>query len=474
MHWEWYDLFLAQLRGDIRHLAIQAPKSHAKSTIFSKVLPLYLTCVPDAGDGVRAKMGPNVRIVNGSVNSDLAEQFLLSARSELERNELLIEDFGPFRPTNTMGEKWTQSRLIVAQRTATSQSPTWRAVGTGKPVQGGRSDWCIGDDICDIDNSSSLLQRNHLETWFEGDFMGTLEPDEPAGAGGHAIIIGTAKHADDELHRLEKRSRQPGSGWVFRRYDAIVDEEQRKTLWPARWSWDALAAKRLDIGGPAFNRDFRNIATLGSGWNFFPPEDLRIATDPELTSLLVINAVDDDDLVAWAELLPERALTWARRYTTHRYVHAWDLADKSDYVVGTTWDVSTMPRATMIEFERFRRKGWAFNKARIRARHQKYNTMLTGIDSTGVGDAILDDLSDIRAEGMNFAGGRKAEGLGVWQRLINLQQVRWPHIGPWLEEHASYHVEDKDLVQDCVMSGVVFAWFMRSGIMLPVPASAYR
>jgi hypothetical protein len=224
-------------------------------------------------------------------------------------------------------------------------------------------------------------------------------------------------------------------------------------------------------------------AIIDAGGEFFSAEDLADACDSDLNDMLRVHALDDDDLVAWAELFPiaeegviaaSRYTPWARRFATHRYVHAWDLADRSDWTVGTTWDISDRPRATMVEFERFHRKGWGYVKARIRERHRKYNTTLTGVDCTGVGDAILDDLADIRAEGMNFAGGRKDEGLGVWQRYINLRQVRWPSIGPWIDEHAFYNRDDKDLVTDCVMSGVVFAWFMRNGILMPPPASAYR
>jgi phage terminase large subunit-like protein len=279
-HWDWYDLFLAQLRGEIRHLAIMAPKDHAKSTIFSKVIPLYLTCVPEI-PGAVAKHGPNVRIINGSVNSELAEQFFLANRNELERNELLIEDFGPFRPERTDGGKWTQSRVIV-RRSSTSQSPTWRAVGTGKPVQGGRSDWVFADDISDLENSATQLQRDKVGNWFDGDLLGTLAPDEPVGAGGHALVIGTAKHRDDQMHRLEKKSKEPGSGWTFRRYDAVVDEANKVTLWPMRWSWDALMAKKTDVGSVTFNRDYRNVA-VNDETALFKMELLGQAFRPELT-----------------------------------------------------------------------------------------------------------------------------------------------------------------------------------------------
>jgi hypothetical protein len=242
VHLEWYKIFLRMVRGDLRYVGIQAPKSHAKSTIFTKISTLWLTCVTD----------PNLRIINASVNSELAERFMRANRRELESNELLIEDFGPFKPDQP--EKWTQSELIV-RRTSTSQSPTWRAVGSAKPVQGGRSDWAMGDDLADLENSMTQRQRDKLQEWVDGDLLGTLEPD------GRALIVGTAKHNDDVLMRIEKKSKLPGSQWHFWRFDAIVDEERKITLWPARWSWDALMAKKAVVGSMTFNRDYRNVAT---------------------------------------------------------------------------------------------------------------------------------------------------------------------------------------------------------------------
>jgi hypothetical protein len=240
-HLEWYALFLAQMSGQIRHVCLMAPKSHAKSTVIGKVIPLYATCV----------LNPELRMIGAGVNAALAERFLRANRRELESNELLIEDFGPFKPE--MPEKWTQTELIV-RRGSGSASPTWRAVGSGMPVQGGRADLIIGDDVADIDNSMTQLQRDRLQEWFDGDLMGTLEPT------GHAFVIGTAKHNDDLYARLEKKSKQPGSGWAFRRYDAIVDEQAHRTMWPARWSWEGLMEKKADVGSVTFNRDFRNVA----------------------------------------------------------------------------------------------------------------------------------------------------------------------------------------------------------------------
>src|SRR5579862_4005339 len=266
-HLDWYGIVLKMLAGELYHACIMAPKNHAKSTIFSKVVPLWLTCV----------VNPNFRTITASENQTLAERFMRANRREIETNGLLIEDFGPFKPDDP--EKWTQTELIV-RRTSTSPSPTWRAVGSGETVQGGRSDWVIGDDIADLENSRTQLQRERLVEWVDGDLLGTLEPQT-----GHGLFVGTAKNHGDLYHTFEKRAIEPGSGWYFKRYDAIIDEERKRTMWPARWPWDALMQKKASIasgGVLTFNRDYRNIA-VSDETSLFPMALLERAKNRDIT-----------------------------------------------------------------------------------------------------------------------------------------------------------------------------------------------
>ncbi|MGD0052332.1 MAG: hypothetical protein ABSD03_11035 [Vulcanimicrobiaceae bacterium] len=222
--------------------------------------------------------------------------------------------------------------------------------------------------------------------------------------------------------------------------------------------------------------------TDGDG-DFFDTEDLEIARTPlpgeiDLDDAYRVIAVDDDDIVAWAKLFPNpeaRDQEWRLRFPSHRYLHAWDLADKQDWAVGSTWDLS-MPRATLVEFERFHQKGWGRVKARIRDRQSRYGGK-SFLDLTGVGDAVGEDLQDIGAEGIVFTGGLKGTKhamLEHYKMLLNLRQVRWPDIGPWVGEHSWYAKDDAGLVKDCVMSGAIAGWFMRRAVISNAPASAYR
>jgi hypothetical protein len=330
-HLEWYDVVMRMMRGEIQNACIMAPKSHAKSTIFSKVVPLWLMCAID----------PNVRVIGASVNSTLAERFLRANRRELEKNELLIEDFGPFKPEDP--EKWTQTEFII-RRTSTSPSPSYRAVGSGETVQGGRSDWIFGDDIADLDNSRTQYQRDKLEEWVDGDLLGTLEP-----VTGHGLFVGTAKHNNDQYCRFEQRAQDPRSGWYFKRYDAIVDEEKQISLWPARWSWPALMQKKYSVaegGVITFNRDFRNIA-VNDETSLFPLALLERAKNRDLTFTRTYGTNDDETDVVTAGI--DLAVVEDERQAQ---------ATDSDYTVIQTWRIMPNGKRRLLWGER--KRGYDF------------------------------------------------------------------------------------------------------------------
>lgn len=214
-------------------------------------------------------------------------------------------------------------------------------------------------------------------------------------------------------------------------------------------------------------------AIVDAGGDFFTTTDLDAIVDADLNDVCY-TLFDDEDQPAYVELrFPqgrEHDQPWRLKYPSHRYVHGWDLADKRDWCVGTTFDVSTSPK-TLVEFERFNKKGWAFVYSRIRERHRRYNGS-TYVDTTGLGDVVVENLSDIGASGINFAGGRKDELLTNLQTAVQLREIRWPMIKPLYDEFAFYQRDDENLIQDCVMSCAVAAWFMRKA-GAPTPVGVY-
>ena len=153
----------------------------------------------------------------------------------------------------------------------------------------------------------------------------------------------------------------------------------------------------------------------------------------------------------------------------HRYCHGWDLARKRTFTVGITLDVTTKPYQ-LIAFERFQRE-WKDVYATIRLRHKEYGGEII-IDSTGLGDVILAELSDIRPVGFNFGdrGGKaKSELIANLEKMHALGEVAYPYIekieedgGLWtLQDELRNFYWDKNQECDAVMALALALWLAR-------------
>jgi hypothetical protein len=201
---------------------------------------------------------------------------------------------------------------------------------------------------------------------------------------------------------------------------------------------------------------------------FFAINSLEAARSEELTRQNKIHSTHRGE-IAHCEVWPgyEREISdgrpWISEYPTHRYIHFWDLARKQDWTVGRTLDCST-GKMSAIEFERFQGMDWDDVCHKIRQRHNKYkvsaiddfseggSSSRTYIDSTGVGDVILDQLRDIGAEGLLFTKQTKDETLAELQAALDMHELEYPDIPVEFDELKFYERDDQDLRQDCVIA----------------------
>ncbi|UCC43208.1 MAG: hypothetical protein JSU65_08650 [Candidatus Zixiibacteriota bacterium] len=89
------------------------------------------------------------------------------------------------------------------------------------------------------------------------------------------------------------------------------------------------------------------------------------------------------------------------------YISGWDLARKQTATVGITVSVVD-GYASVVELERFRRFDWTVVIQKIKERQNRYPGRLV-IDATGLGDVVVDQLSDYNPESVIFTANSKAE-----------------------------------------------------------------
>lgn len=225
-HREIYEMVGGELR-----VALAAPRGFAKSTISSKVYPLWLALF---------KKRKDICIISAS--EGLAVEHMRYIKQALESNELILGLWGSLK-----SDKWSETHIIVQHPDGTRVNI--RAKGAGGQLRGFRPDVVILDDIETDEGVESEDQRKKLKNWLFKACINTLLP------GGQLIIIGTILHPLSVLNELLDTP----NGWVKKKYTAYVDgvEDDDHVLWHARpHAW--LQQRKQEIGSFAFASEYMN------------------------------------------------------------------------------------------------------------------------------------------------------------------------------------------------------------------------
>ncbi len=228
LHNEWNNLLLD---NDI--LNIKAPRSHLKTFFFFESYALQL-----------CKFYPGIHIKYITSNDTLAIEKLSHIRRYLELpyfRDLLI---------NADVNSKTQLVLSGGQKIDAS--------GFSGKIRGGHPDIIILDDIIDMQVIYSDELNRKTKERLAMEVLPMAEPHTKI------ILIGTIQR-DDDLYSVDLSNVMEGKKYVSKSYDAIVDEENKITLFPEKWNWNELMAKKREVtefaGEKFFNKEYRNMAT---------------------------------------------------------------------------------------------------------------------------------------------------------------------------------------------------------------------
>jgi len=119
----------------------------------------------------------------------------------------------------------------------------------------------------------------------------------------------------------------------------------------------------------------------------------------------------------------------------HRYVQGVDLANMRDYFVATTLDTSDPRLAVQVRHDRLQKRGYAAYKGIIRSNYSAYNSARTLVDSTSLGESVVEDLRDIGAEGYKFSGSEaKYDIVHNLVRMFNEHRIVIPYQRELIDE----------------------------------------
>ncbi len=243
-------------------VVLSAPRGFSKSTLVSKIFPLWLSLY---------KKSTDICIISAS--ESLAIEHLRYIKQEIESNMFLNHLFGDMR-----SEKWTEDMCILAN------GVTIRAKGAGAQIRGFRPSCLILDDVETDESVESEEQRRKLKDWLFRACLNTLLPE------GKFLLIGTQLHP---LCVLSELLNDESKDWVKKTYQAYVDgiQEEGHELWPGARSHKWLQGRKGEIGTSAFSAEYMNNPMLNENspiqekhihyWDVLPEQlSVSIALDP--------------------------------------------------------------------------------------------------------------------------------------------------------------------------------------------------
>jgi len=199
---------------NVRNIFIVACRGSGKSTIITTSFPLW---------AILGKQKKKFVLILTQTKAQ-AKQHMMNLRYELEKQDLLKSDLGPFQEQQ---DEWGSGSLVFsnlnARITVASSEQAIRGIRHGEH----RPDLIILDDVEDMASAKTHEGRMKTFNWFTGEVL-------PAGdKNTRVVVVGNLLHEDSLLVRLGKGVRNGDLSGVFRSYPLLDDKGA--ILWPGKY-----------------------------------------------------------------------------------------------------------------------------------------------------------------------------------------------------------------------------------------------
>ena len=176
-----------------------------------------------------------------------AKQHMMNLRRELEGNQLLQNDLGPFQDES---DEWGSSSLVFPRLNARITAASTEQSIRGLRHNQYRPDLIIGDDVEDLASVKTREGRQKTHQWLTGEAI-------PAGdRNTRLVIVGNLLHEDSLLMRLKEDLSEGKIDGIFREYPLFDD--RGSVAWPGKYRTGAdIEAEKRKIGNEiAWQREY--------------------------------------------------------------------------------------------------------------------------------------------------------------------------------------------------------------------------
>lgn len=214
-------------RTDEKLFAVVSFRGSAKSTIFSLSYPIW---------AILGKQQKKFVLIISRTQVQ-ARQLLHNIKVELERNDLLKQDLGPFEEPQ---DEWRAASIVIPKYDARIMVLSADQSMRGLRHKSHRPDLIICDDIEDIASTKTQDNRDKTFNWFTGEIIPAGDLDTKI------ILIGNLVHDDSLMVRLREKIENNEVAGVFKAYPLI--NAQGECLWPEKFPDEAsLEALRKEV-----------------------------------------------------------------------------------------------------------------------------------------------------------------------------------------------------------------------------------
>ncbi len=200
--------------SDTENLYVVAFRGSGKSTMVTTAYPIW---------AILGKQQKKFCLIFCQTRTQ-AKQHMMNIRSELEGNDLLKRDLGPFQEQS---DEWGSYSLVFnksnARITVASTEQSIRGIRHNEH----RPDLIICDDVEDVQSTKTREGRDKTYQWLYGEVI-------PAGDRKTRLIaVGNLLHEDSLLMRIKDDIENKRSKGVFKQYPLL--DEDNICLWPGKY-----------------------------------------------------------------------------------------------------------------------------------------------------------------------------------------------------------------------------------------------
>ncbi|TXH01634.1 MAG: hypothetical protein E6P95_01475 [Candidatus Moraniibacteriota bacterium] len=153
-----------------------------------------------------------------------AKQHMMNIRTELEGNDVLKKDLGPFQEES---DEWGSYSIVFkkhgARITVASAEQSIRGIRHNQH----RPDLIICDDVEDVQSTKTREGRNGTYNWLYGEVIPSGDRKT------RLVIVGNLLHEDSLLMRIKEEISQGRTKGVFKEYPLL--DEKEVCLWPGKY-----------------------------------------------------------------------------------------------------------------------------------------------------------------------------------------------------------------------------------------------